>query len=170
MNRALPLFAIGLIFGGGLGFTLAAGYGITFDGHDHGDPAHHGAAAQAPHASHDHGALIEVAPAGRPTLDLEIFPDPSNGWNLKLITENFTFAPQNASRANASGEGHAHVYANGVKLGRVYGNWVHLDGLPQGEVDITVSLNANDHSGLAVNGAPIAASVTIENRARANLK
>ena len=42
MNRTLALFAIGLIFGGGIGFALAAGNGITFDGHDHGDAAQHG--------------------------------------------------------------------------------------------------------------------------------
>ena len=41
MNVALPLFGIGLLFGGGIGFAIAAGNGITFDGHDHADPAHH---------------------------------------------------------------------------------------------------------------------------------
>lgn len=50
MDRGLALFLIGLIFGGGLGFLVAAGNGITLDGHDHSDPAAH--AAPAGH-SHD---------------------------------------------------------------------------------------------------------------------
>ena len=42
MDRSLALFAIGLVFGGGIGFAIAASNGVTFDGHDHGDPAAHG--------------------------------------------------------------------------------------------------------------------------------
>ena len=35
MNRQLALFAIGLLFGGIIGFLIAAGNGITISGHDH---------------------------------------------------------------------------------------------------------------------------------------
>ncbi|MDW4496468.1 hypothetical protein R5H30_00625 [Sulfitobacter sp. D35] len=41
MDRGLFLFLIGLVFGGGIGFLLAAGYGVTLDGHDHGDSEQH---------------------------------------------------------------------------------------------------------------------------------
>ena len=58
-----------------------------------------------------------------PTLDIAIQPDPVGGWNLNLKTTNFTFDAAAAGRDNAEGYGHAHVYVNGMKLGRVYGDW-----------------------------------------------
>lgn len=41
MDRSIAMLIIGLIFGGGLGFVIAAANGITLNGHDH---------------SHDHGS------------------------------------------------------------------------------------------------------------------
>ena len=76
---------------------------------------------------------------------------------------NFAFAPEHASRDHVPGEGHAHVYVNGVKLGRFYGPWLHLDNLPPGEVTVEVTLNANDHRPLSVAGKPVAQTVVIAN-------
>ena len=83
------------------------------------------------------------------------------GYNLQVIVDGFEFAPQSASLAHVAGEGHAHVYANGVKLSRLYSEWMHLDALASGDVVIEVSLNTNDHRPLAVNGTPITAKMTI---------
>lgn len=165
MNRAVPMFVIGLVFGGGVGFTLAAANGVTLDGHDHGDPAHHGAHTEhASAAAHDHGGALSL-PAGddAPALEIEVTRDPSNGWNLHIMTRNFVFSPENASRDHVAGQGHAHVYVNGVKLARVYGPWMHLDTLPAGEVKLEVALNSNDHRPLAVDGTRVARTVTISN-------
>lgn len=159
MNRTLSLFVIGLIFGGGIGFTIAAGNGITFDGHDHADPGQH--AAGMDHGAMDHAMMhdtpIDVPTADAPQIAIMVNPDPMAGYNLHVMTENFTFSPQNASLENVTGEGHAHVYINGEKLGRLYGAWMHLDALPKGEVAIEVTLNTNDHRPIAVNGAAISA-------------
>ncbi len=162
MSRSLALFAIGLVFGGGAGFVLAAGNGITFDGHDHGDPAHHGG-GHAETMAHDHSRSVNL-PAGpnAPGLEIALTPDPMAGWNLQVLPQNFRFAPQNASGEDAPGEGHAHVYVNGVKLSRLYGNWMHIPELPKGEVEVEVSLNANSHSALTVDNEPVAASVTVQ--------
>lgn len=165
MDRSIPLLLIGLIFGGGIGFTLAAANGITLDGHDHSDPAHH---TGMDHAAMGHGSAhdeILSLPAGvdAPSVAVEIAEDPATGWNLHILTENFAYAPTRASLEHKDGEGHAHVYVNGVKLGRVYGPWVHLDGLPEGDVEIRVTLNANDHRALAVEASPLEATVTVEN-------
>ena len=163
MDRSLALFAIGLVFGGGIGFAIAASNGVTFDGHDHGDPAAHGGGG---HAAMDHGGAdharmhgqpIALAAEEAPSLAIRVTPDPMSGHNLFVETEGFAFAPQNASGANQPGEGHAHVYVNGAKIGRLYGPWLHLPDLPKGEVTVEVTLNANDHRPLAVNGAPITA-------------
>ena len=66
-----------------------------------------------------------------------------------------------AGRENIEGHGHAHVYVNGMKLGRVYGAWHHIGKLPLGRNEVTVSLYANDHSALALGGTKITASVEV---------
>ena len=164
MSRPLALFAIGLIFGGGIGFAIAAGNGITFDGHDHGDPAQHaGAAHPAGNPDHDmlHATALDIPAADAPQLAMQITKDPVSGYNLQLEVVNFSFSPQNAGAGNVTGEGHAHVYINGEKRGRLYGPWTHLDGLPKGVVEVTVSLNTNDHRALAVAGRPVSATQTL---------
>ncbi len=158
MSRTLSLFAIGLVFGGGIGFVTAAGMGVTFDGHDHSDPAHHDAGMD--HVMM-HDTPIEVPAADAPSLSIKVQADPMAGYNLQLMTENFAFSPQNASGQNVTGEGHAHVYINDEKLGRLYGNWMHLDHLPTGEVKVTVTLNTNDHRPMSVAGTEIAATQII---------
>ena len=35
MDRSLALLGIGLVFGGGIGFLVAATNGVTLDGHEH---------------------------------------------------------------------------------------------------------------------------------------
>lgn len=165
MSRSLALFAIGLVFGGGIGFVIAAGNGITFDGHDHADPSQHGSAShQAEMAAHDHSNTVDIsAGSDAPSVMIEVQKDPMAGWNLHVNPHNFRFSPENASTGNIDGEGHAHVYINGSKLGRLYSNWLHLSDLPAGKVEVKVSLNANDHSALMVDGVEVAHSVTIEN-------
>ncbi len=160
MDRTIPMLLIGLVFGGGLGFTLAAANGVTLDGHDHADPAHHGPAATA----HAHDETLNL-PAGpdAPALSLVLHDDPGGGWNLELVTRNFRYAPENASRDHVPGEGHAHVYVNGVKILRSYGPWLHLATLPDGRADIHVTLTSNDHRALAVNGRPVSATLTVSN-------
>lgn len=169
MDRTLPLFLIGLLFGGGIGFSIAAGNGITFDGHDHGDPAPRGGAID--HAAMDHSAMgdhammhdtpLEISAADAPTLSIMVMNDPMAGYNLHVMTGNFSFSPQNASLAHVPGQGHAHVYVNGVKLARLYSSWMHLDALPTGNVTIEVSLTSNDHRPFAMNGTNITASTTL---------
>jgi len=161
--RTFILFVIGVTFGAAGGFVVAAANGITLDGHDHGDPAHH---AGMDHGAADHAALhdqpLEVAAATAPDIRIIVTKDPMSGHNLQLVTRRFAFAPDAASGPHVAGQGHAHVYANGVKLGRLYGPWMHLDALPQGTVEIEVTLNTNDHRPFATGGTPVAAKTTID--------
>ncbi len=48
MDRSIAMLLIGLIFGGGLGFVVAAANGITLNGHDHSHD-HDGTEASVPH-------------------------------------------------------------------------------------------------------------------------
>ncbi|WP_264212812.1 hypothetical protein [Leisingera thetidis] len=159
MSRSLALFAIGLIFGGGAGFVIAAGNGVTFDGHDHGDPAHHGG-THAEAMAHDHSTAVDL-PAGSdaPSVAIQLIKDPMAGWNLQVLPQNFRFAPENASAADVPGEGHAHIYVNGEKLARLYAGWMHIPSLPEG-AEVKVSLNTNSHSPLMVAGEPVEAKTT----------
>ncbi len=161
MSRPLALFAIGLIFGGGIGFLVAASNGVTLDGHDHSDPsAHAGHGSDA--AGHDHDTAIAL-PDGpnAPSVKIAVFEDPMAGWNLQVMTENFRFAPENASLAHVPGEGHAHVYLNGLKITRLYGGWHHIPALPKGDTKVTVSLNSNDHSALTIGDKFLSASTIV---------
>ncbi len=114
MDRTLPLFIIGMVFGGGIGFAIAAGNGITFDGHDHGDASQHGGAemdhSAMGHGSEDHAMMhdtpLEISSADAPKLNIMVMPDPMTGYNLHVMTESFTFSPQNASLDHVAGEGH----------------------------------------------------------------
>ncbi len=156
MNRPIMLLIIGLIFGAGIGFTIAATSGLTLSSKSH------------PHApgtgAHGHDTMVTVAEGDdAPTVLVEAFQDPMSGWNLKVTTTNFRFSPENASGPNVDGEGHAHVYINGTKLGRLYGPWMHLGNLPTGDVTIKVSLNGNNHSPISVGENLVENSVQISN-------
>ncbi len=118
------------------------------------------------HFTHDHSTKhekIEVDPARVPSVEIEVVRDADMGWNIYLDVENFGFTPENVNGAHVPNEGHAHLYLDGVKLTRLYGTAYHLASVPEGKHIISVSLNANDHSELVLEGVPIAASKTIEN-------
>ena len=161
------MLVIGLVFGGGIGFVVAASNAITLDGHDHGAIDGHAmqgepGAMAGHHHGHGHGKPVSL-PAGpdAPTMRIALTPDPDSGWNLHVITTGFRFSPENASKAHVPGEGHAHVYVNGKKIARLYGPWMHIAALPEGPVTVDVSLNANDHRPLAVGEKPLKASVKV---------
>ncbi len=162
MDRSIPLLLIGLVFGGGIGFFVAAANGVTLDGHthDHANPAQHGAGGHdAAYATSE--PVAYPAGADVPALSLSVMPDPVTGWNIHMELVNFRFAPENAGAPDASGEGHAHIYVNGVKVMRAYGDWIHLETLPQGEVTVRAALYSNDHRPIAVDGAPVGQEVVV---------
>jgi hypothetical protein len=86
-----------------------------------------------------------------------------SGYNLTIHTEHFSWAPERASTEHFAGEGHAHLYINDVKIGRLYGAHHHISSsaLQAGENIITVTLNANTHEDYTVGGDLVAASATV---------
>lgn len=168
MDRSIPLLLIGLLFGGGIGFTIAAANGIVLGGHGASGPDHpsgQAVAATAPAMGHDHAMvqpLMLEASDTSPSVTATLARDPVSGWNLHVQRENFRFAPENAGLANVPGEGHAHVYVNGVKIARLYADWMHVATLEPGENVLKVALYTNDHRPIHVGGAPVSASVRVE--------
>lgn len=111
--------------------------------------------------AHGHDG-IEIGDADQiPTVSITATPDAKAGINLRVETTGIAFAPEHASTEHVPGEGHGHVYVDGEKYGRVYGEWMYLDVEP-GEHEIRVDLNANDHSPLLVDGEPIDDAVTVD--------
>jgi hypothetical protein len=150
--------------------TYAMLAGEVDEGHDPADASSgvddHAAAddeaSTTPMSGDIHMDALEI-PAGEPvpTVELIVHEDAKAGWNLEIVTTNFTFAPEHASTEHVAGEGHAHLYVDGVKIGRVYGDWYHLAELESGDHEVRVTLNANDHRDLATGGETIAATVMI---------
>lgn len=96
-----------------------------------------------------------------PAVDLQLFPLAGGGYNLRVQTLNFTFTPQNIDTEPVPGEGHAHLYVDGVKIARLYGEWYHLGALPVDAEVLTVALYANDHSPFTVDGVPVSDSLIL---------
>lgn len=111
---------------------------------------------------HDH---IQVAP-GRltPNVKLEAIKDSMGGYNFRVLTNNFYFTPANAGKDPVQNTGHAHLFVNDKKIGRIYGEWFYLgdDKFQTGTNTVVVSLNANNHADwVTKDGKEIVASTTI---------
>lgn len=111
--------------------------------------------------SHKHQMLEANSPY--PTLDVEIIKDAKDGYNLIIHTSNFHFAPENVNLANNGNEGHAHIYINNTKF-RQYSPYFHLSTnlLKNGENEITVTLNSNDHSHFMADGMPLTFEIKLK--------
>lgn len=107
-----------------------------------------------------HHAYIEAA-SPPPQLTIEIEEDLHGGWNLQLLTADFTFAPEMCGKEHISGQGHAHLYVNDTKVARLYGPWFHIGDLPPGKHEIKVTLTSNDHNEYTVEGVPLSSSQTV---------
>ena len=108
----------------------------------------------------DHHAKTIEAPAGM-SVGVEAASDGEVGANLNIATTGLTFAPDKVDQPHVSGEGHAHVYVDGVKLERAFANEHHISTLDPGERTIRITLNANSHEQYAVGGNPVEATTTV---------
>lgn len=112
---------------------------------------------------HDHKTLDVSNLKDNPSIEIEIFPDKIKGWNLYLNTKNFEFISPNLENNNPN-QGHAHLYINGVKVSRIYGNWYYISELPEAENEIEVTLNTNNHHDLIYNGKIVGDRILINNK------
>ena len=101
-----------------------------------------------------------TAPAGM-TVGLRVLPDTKKGYNAVIDAEGFRFAPAKAGGAHVTGEGHAHLYVDGVQIARPYSSW-HWFALDPGMHEVRVTLNANTHAEYSRDGEAIAAEVMVD--------
>lgn len=111
-----------------------------------------------------HSDMMLDVPDDVPTPAISILgltPAEGGGYWLELSVENFRFAPENVDSDNVWGEGHAHLYINGVKISRVFEERYYIASLEAGLNTITVTLNANNHATLMHDGAVLGDSLVI---------
>lgn len=121
------------------------------------------AAANAAASADHHGANAPELVASETPVSVAITaePDANGGVDVRIALKGFRFAPELADQAHTPGAGHAHIYVDGVKLGRVFEEQYHISELAPGDHEIRVSLNTNDHSELAFDGQRVESTVTV---------
>ena len=136
--------------------ATAGAFGINFHIYAAGDGAATGDDGGGMH--HGDDAIALSAPAA---VAVSATPDGSGGLNVAIDAEGWRWAPERVNEAHRPGEGHGHIYVDGVKVNRVYGPNYHLAGLAPGERRIRVTLNANSHNGLTVDGQALEAAMVV---------
>ena len=111
-------------------------------------------------AGADHHEKTIEAPADM-SVGLEAELHELSGVNLKITATGFAFEPDKVDAAHVPGEGHAHVYVDGVKIGRVFDPNYHLTEIDPGERSVRITLNANSHEQYAKGEHPLEATTTI---------
>lgn len=134
---------------------------INFHGVASPDQAESNAAGEstqtADHGATPHGPVESPVPIAVDfTAELE-----DGAVHLDISTEGWRWAPEEVNGADSDGAGHAHVYADGVKLGRIYGPYYYLDGLDPGDHELRVALNTNGHSDLTWQGQAVESTKTV---------
>lgn len=133
-------------------------------------------AATALFPDHAHLPIEVPADAKQPRLSLNLSRDAVDGFNLQLLSQHFVLgAPppglsQEDLMALAVDEesgltiGHGHLYVNGQKHQRLYGNSVHLPStLFLGGVNqITVTLNNHGHRYWSLGGRQVLATLFVK--------
>ena len=113
--------------------------------------------------AHHPGHKIE-ANKPYPSVNLEIYEDNMDGYNLFIKLENFILTPMDVGKKNKSNSGHIHLYVNDIKIGRVYSNWFHIPSryFNLKENIIRITLNSNLHDSFAINGNPIESEIKVK--------
>ena len=104
-------------------------------------------------------SIHEVSREDAPTATMDIVKDPTGGFNVRVVTANFTWRPEMASMEYVPGEGHAHVFLDGRKIMRIYNEWFHLNtyqfATRAGKQLVSVEFVGNDHAPYTIQGAPV---------------
>ena len=118
-------------------------------------------ASTAPLNAYSDGAITihEIAGEVAPKVSLKVKKDPTGGFNVWVLTSNFVWRPEMASREHVVGEGHAHVYLDGQKIMRIYNERFHLNtyqfSTRFGDQLLRIEFVGNDHAPYTIQGIPI---------------
>ena len=111
----------------------------------------------------NHGKSNGVSEDPAPELSLSWkTPPKKNGATVQLDTRNFTFLRAKDDAVHLPNEGHAHVYLNGLKLGRLYEKTYVVGPLSPGSYALSVALNSNRHRPYLNEGAIVESTLVFE--------
>lgn len=126
----------------------------------------------------DHSHIPIDVPGGVPvpSLSIQVERDWMSGLNLTLHTENYALIPPPAGLDMAAlmtasiqadtglAEGHAHLYVNGEKVQRIYGETLHLPDtlFKPGLNQISVSINNHGHMYWTADNRQILATLYVD--------
>lgn len=116
-----------------------------------------------PHAQHRAmAAMSGVEITGPPPLLHLALETAANGATLvRLKVENFTFDRGSDLPEHVPGQGHAHLYLDGLKLQRMYSPEALIGALPPGEYEVRTELNTNLHMPYIDADGPISATAEL---------
>lgn len=94
-------------------------------------------------------------------VTMNVTKDAKSGWNLSFTTNNFEMSPENVNGPHVENQGHAHLYIDGNKITRLYSTDYYIGELEEGQHEILITLNTNDHKDYAIGNSAISAKKTI---------
>ena len=96
------------------------------------------------------------------SVEIIVSKDAVSGVNIELITNDFRFSPKNVNTKDIDGEGHAHLYIDDQKWGRVYSNFIHVGNISDGKHIFKITLNTNSHNEYTHHNSPIQDEIKFE--------
>lgn len=120
--------------------------------------------ANMDHSMHGANTAFEISnQQSQPVIVLSLVQNNDNKWQVELKTTNFElFEPIVEPLVHKDGQGHGHLYLNGLKLQRMYTGSAIIGALPVGQHTVSVTLNTNDHKAYSIDGKPLSSEVVIE--------
>lgn len=108
---------------------------------------------------HSHTPVAVPAIAPIPQLSTVLTRDVMSGFNLQILTANYEMSPPpfdvpmedlmvpQINEASGFLQGHAHLYINGEKIQRVYGNYIHIPAsyFKTGMNQLNITINNHAH-------------------------
>lgn len=112
---------------------------------------------------HQHKSL-DIGDMPVPKIQLSVFRDAIDGVNVNVKVQNYLLnAPDTVVMDSEVLQGHAHVFVNGLKKQRLYGDNIHIpkEWLQKGVNQIAISLNSHQHENWVKDNSNIVGSVFI---------
>lgn len=122
-------------------------------------------AVQADKQIHQHSALEIPEGFATPAIEMQVERDPIDGLNILIKMQNYIMnSPLDEMSKAEVLQGHAHVFVNGKKMQRLYGDAIHIpaDWLKKGVNQIAISLNSHQHENWTKDGKSLVGSVFVD--------
>ena len=112
---------------------------------------------------HDHGNNLDVSQlVDPPTVSISGRAIETGEVNLNFSVENLELIPINPPSEHESGQGHLHLYVDGVSVAMLHEASYVVTDLTKGLHDFRVAVSTNDHREYYVDGKAISDSISIE--------